>query len=66
MLPDQISSLRSRHALDLDIRDRRSVGLARLARRLRSGSGQKQARENDTAMNHLVGSILSELLKRLK
>jgi hypothetical protein len=66
MLPNQISSLRSGHALDLDIRDRRSVGLTRLARRLRSGNGQKQARENDVAIHHLVGSILSELLKRLK
>jgi hypothetical protein len=66
MLPNQISSLRSWNALDLDIRDCRSVGLARLARCLRSGGGQKQARENDVATHHLVGSILSELLKRLK
>jgi hypothetical protein len=65
ILPNQISSLRSRHTLDLDIRDRRSVGFTRLARRLRSG-GKNQARENDVAMHHLVGSILSELLKRLK
>lgn len=66
MLPNQISSLRSRHALDPDIRDRRSVGLTRFARCLRSSSGQKQARENDAATHHFVGSILSELLKRLK
>jgi hypothetical protein len=65
ILTHQLGSARCRDALHLGVANRRRVQPDRLVRCLRHG-GKQKAGENEAEKHHFVGSILSELLKRLK